>query len=247
MKVKLRNLAQSRMQCLPLFFVAWLFWGGQYSLSQNRIINDDQAPAWRFQLAAPGAPIEDKRTPAEIKIEDNFFDSNYGASDPIDGPQRMGTGRSGPASFDEDFPARVRDEVIVAHFTTWFAYLSSSHRSIYTVLNLQIDRIVADKGGHMTERSVIPFVIPGGRVVSFAGQQLTYGIRGVDFPLEPNKEYLIFLFQPSPSFYMYLKAWNVDKGVLEPTTAFDSYRISQGRSSHAGKYLESAISELTAH
>jgi hypothetical protein len=93
--------------------------------------NDDQAPAWRFQLPIAGSSSEDTRTPADIKTEDDYFDSCCGASDPLDGPQRAGIGVSGHASFDEDFPSRFRDEIVVAHFTTWTTHLSSSRHSIY--------------------------------------------------------------------------------------------------------------------
>jgi hypothetical protein len=119
------------------------------------------------------------------------------------------------------------------------------------IINLQIDHIVADKGAHMTEGPVIPLIIPGGTVTvsgPLTQPVLRYFIRGRDFPLYPNIKYLIFLnHQSTLPFYEYVKAWNVDKGVLEPATQFDAYRISQGRSSHAGKSLESAIGELTPH
>jgi hypothetical protein len=239
------------MQHLPLLVVACLVFGGCCSPAQSNTRNDDQAPAWRFQLPAAGSPSEDRRTPKDIKIEDDYFDSHCGASDPIGGPQRMVGGHSGHASFDEDFPVRFRDEVVVAHFTTWSTHLSSSRHSIYTIVNLQIDRIVADKDGHKTEGSVISLAVPGGTVLDPAPitrPVLSYCIQGKDFPLEPNIKYLIFLnHQPTLPFYVYMKAWNVDKGALEPTTAFDAYRISQGRSSHAGKSLKSAINELSSH
>jgi len=217
-------------------------------VAQSNTRNDDQAPVWRFQVPAVRSSNEDTRTPTEIKTEDDYFDSCCGASEPIGDPPRMGVGRSGHGVIDEDFPSRFRNEVVVAHFTTWTPHLSRSRRSIYTIINFQIDRIVADKGGHMTEGSLIPLAVPGGTVLAIPRPVLTFGIRGTDFPLEPNIKYLVFLTpQSALPFYMYVKAWSVDKGTLEPTTAFDTYRISQGRSSHAGKSLESAIGELTSH
>jgi hypothetical protein len=92
-------------------------------------------------------------------------------------------------------------------------------------------------------------VIPGGTVLAPGTQQvISHFIRAGDFPLEPNTEYLIFLHQePSLPFYQYVKAWKVDRGILEPVDKFDAFRISQGRSTYGGKSLESAISELNSH
>lgn len=238
-----------RMQCVSLLAATFLILGGRCSLSQSTPRNDDLPPAWRYQLPpAAGSANEDTRTPAEKEAEDDYFDSHFGVPDPLDGPQRgWAVGHSGPAVFDEDFPARFRDEIVVAHFTTWSTHLSSSHRSIYTIVNLQVDRVVADKSGHVTEGAVIPLAVPGGRARTLGGGVLTQFVSGRYFPLEPNIKYLIFLnTQPGLPFYWYVKAWNVDKGVLEPVTQFDAYRISQGHSSHAGRSLESAVGELSS-
>lgn len=218
--------------------------------SQGISNSEDKAPSWRYQPpAATASPTVDTRTPAEISFEDKYFDTYTGAADPLDGPQHRITGLSGHGVFDEDFPASFRDEVFVAHFSTWVSHLSSSRRSIYTTINLQVDRVVSDKDGHMSEGSVIPFIIPGGTALAPGTQKvLSYFIRAGDFPLEPDTEYLIFLDrQPQLPFYEYVKAWRVEKGVLEPVTKFDSFRISQGRSTHGGTTLESAIRELMAH
>jgi hypothetical protein len=95
----------------------------------------------------------------------------------------------------------------------------------------------------------LPFIVWGGTVLAPGTQKpLSYFIRADDFPLEPNTKYLLFLTRNAKlPFYEYLKAWNVDTGVLEPVTKFDTYRISQGRSPHAGRSLDSAIDELTSH
>ncbi len=190
----------------------------------------------------------DTRTPAEIHAEDNYFDTHYGASDPLDGPQRFWSGMSGHGYRDEDFPSDARDEVFVAHFSTWAAHLSESRLSIYTTINLQIDRVVVDKDRKFKQGSDIPLIVPGGTILApWTQKAFSYFIRADDFTLLPNTEYLIFLSrQPQLQFYNYIKAWKVDKGILEPAIRFDTFRMSQGRSTYGGKSLESAICYLTA-
>ncbi len=207
----------------------------------------EKAPAWRYQV--PASPMVDTRTTAEISAEDKYSDTCCGASDPLDGPQRMGIGRSGPAEFYEEFPARFRDEVVVAHFSTWTDHLSTSRCSIYTVVNLQIDRVVIDKVGELKAGETLPIFVPGGTVLApTTGKVISYFIRADDFPLEPNTEYLIFLNrQPPYPSYQYMKAWNVSKGVLEPTTSVDLSRVTHGLSTHNGESLEDAIHDLTSH
>ncbi len=245
--------SNSRVQYLQLIMFACLVFGGRTSLGQINADNYDRVPSWRLQPPAdPPSPTADTRTPAEINIEDNYFDSWTGAPDPLDGPpvQRPGTvGRSGDGGLDEDFPTRSRDEVVVAHFSTWLSHLSSSHRTIYTTVYLQVDRVVSDKGGHLVAGSVTPLLIPGGTILAPGTQKvISHFLRAVDFPLEPNTEYLIFLGQePSLPFYQYAKAWKVDKGILEPVNKYDAFRVAQGRSTHSGMSLESAINELNSH
>ena len=140
--------SNSRVQYLQLIMFACLVFGGRTSLGQINANNYDRVPSWRFQPPAdPPSPTADTRTPAEISIEDNYFDSWTGAPDPLDGPpvQRPGTVvGSSPGGLDQDFPIWSRDEVVVAHFSTWLSHLSSSHRAVYTTVYLQVDRVVSD-------------------------------------------------------------------------------------------------------
>lgn len=245
--------SNSRMQYLQWMMFACLVFGGRTSLGQINADNYDRVPSWRFQPPAdPPSPTADTRTPAEISIEDNYFDSWSEASDPLDGPpvQRPGTVvGSSPGGLDQDFPIWSRDEVVVAHFSTWLSHLSSSHRAVYTTVYLQVDRVVSDKSGQLVAGSVTPLLIPGGIILAPGTQKvISHLLRAGDFPLEPNTEYLIFLNQePSLPFYQYAKAWKVDKGILEPVNKYDAFRVAQGRSTHSGMSLESAINELNSH
>jgi hypothetical protein len=203
-------------------------------------------PSWRLEAPNRVVPLPpDPRDPANIEAEDAYFDRWAGAADPLDGPQSIGSGSSGPGEVREDFPA-VHEEVFVAHFSNWRSYLSQSRRSIYTIVNLVIDRVVSDKGGHITSGSTVSLAIPGGTVLAPTTEKtLSYFVRYGDFPLEPNTKYLIFLSSSNRPFFEYVQAWNVDKGVLEPITPYQSYRVSHGLASHGLENLEDAARDLT--
>lgn len=207
----------------------------------------EKAPSWRYKV--PASPTVDARTPSQVSADDQYFDTYFGAPDPLDGPQHMGAGMSAPGVFNEDFPARYRNEIVVAHFSTWSTYLTRSQHSVYTIVHLQIDRVVTDKDGKLKAGETIPLFVPGGTVRGpNTGKTISYLIRADDFPLEPNAEYLIFLGHPPqyPS-YNYVKAWKVENGVLRPATSLDAYRASHGLSTHNGDSLEDAIHGLTSH
>jgi hypothetical protein len=210
----------------------------------------EKAPAWRTRPPESTSSGVDNRSSAEIDIADRYFDQWTGATDPLDGPQHTATYHSSfHKEVDEDFPSKYRDEVVIAHFSTWVPHLSGSHRSIYTTVNLQIDRVISDKDGHLKEGSVVPLLVPGGTLTIPGTQRvISTAIRGDDFPLEPNTQYLVFLgYRPLVlPFYEYVKAWKIDAGVLAPVSRFDAFRVSQGRSAHNGVFLESAIRELSS-
>jgi hypothetical protein len=222
---------------------------------------EDNPPAWR--LKPPDPQVADPRSPAELSSLGEYFDFGAGASDPLDGPPSGMTHYSSAYQESDygDFPVD-RDEVVVAHFSTWTSRLSDSHLSIYTTVNLQIDRVVTDKSGTLAGGLTIPLSIPGGTIrLPGTERTISHFVRLRDFPLEPNTKYLIFLsyrpmegplqagVRPIPLFYFfeYVKAWKVDQDVLTPLTRFDRARASQGKPSHVRASLESAISELTSH
>ena len=223
-----------------------------YSLSARTqsTYQPEKAPSWRYKV--PASPAVDTRTAAEMRADDQYFDTYFGSPDPLDGPQTYRTGRSGPGVVNEDFPTLLRDEVVVAHFSTWSTHLTSSRHSIYTIVNLQIDRVVTDKDGKLKAGETLHLLIPGGTVrIPRTGKIVSYFLSYVwadYFPLEPNTKYLIFLAHdpPHPS-YQYVKAWNVDKGILRPVSETDKYRASRELSTHNGESLEDAIRELTSH
>jgi hypothetical protein len=206
-------------------------------------------PSWRSQAPNPSLLQQpDTRTVADANYEDTYFDSHAGAADPLDGPQSMEAMMSAHGESQEDFPANARDEVFVAHFSNWASYLSHSRRSIYTIVNLIVDRVVTDKDGHITPGYTIPLAIPGGTVIAPGTQKvLSYFVRFGDFPLEPNTKYLVFLTHRNRPFFEYSQAWNVDKGVLEPVTPYQAYKVSHGIAPHAMGNLENAVRDLTSH
>jgi hypothetical protein len=214
--------------------------------------SEPPAPSWRYQPPSSGTSSSaDTRSPEQKEDADKYFDSIAGSADPLDGPQRfIRGGGSRVYKRDEDFPSLALDEVVVGHFSTWNSYISSSKHSIYTVVNLHIDRVVSSKSGLLYGGPEVPVYITGGTIVlPKSGKVYSYWIRSRDeFPLEPNIEYLIFLDRGNPaSFYQYVKAWQIDSGVLRPVTERDRYAVSLKRSTHNGMTMESAIEELRSH
>jgi hypothetical protein len=212
----------------------------------------DSPPAWRLQTPALSMQaIDDTRSPGEIRIEDEYFDFSIGAGDPLDGPQTRSTYSSAYVDGDlGDFPPDDRGEIVVGHFSTWISHLSSSHLSIYTTVNLHVDRVVNDKNGELTNGCVVPLIIPGGTVrLGNTQRVISAFVRRRDFPLDPNQSYLLFLsYRPKQlPFYEYVKAWGIEKDALVPIAHFDIDRASQGKQTHSGIPLGTAIQELKGH
>lgn len=219
------------------------------SLQSQQPTASEKAPAWRYQPQATNST--DTRTPADIAIEDAAYDFGFGGSGPIDKPQTERRYSSAHADVDSgDFPTHSSTEAVVAaHFTSWTVHLSKSHRSVYTIINLEIDRVISDADGHLSKGSTIPLGIPGGTVIlPGTGQVVSYEIARHNFPCEPKTQYLMFLsYRPqSLPFYEFAKVWKIDNGVLSPTSHFDIDRASRGEKSHAGTSLDSAIREITS-
>jgi hypothetical protein len=187
-----------------------------------------KAPAWRYRPYDPKVlPSIDSRSAADIALGDEYFDQWIGAFDPLDGPkQRYTRGMSGHGEGGaEDFPNAYKGEVVVAHFTRWESRFTGTHRSIYTIVHLQVDRVVASKTGKLTVNSTVPLFIMGGTVLKSpatdpgSSQTISYFMSKSDFPLEPNTEYLIFLsYEGRLKIFQYIKAWRIVNNLLEPVT-----------------------------
>jgi outer membrane cobalamin receptor len=230
----------------------WLLYAGASVAQQPASITplsgqSEKAPAWRYELQAIDST--DTRTPPDIETIDNAFDFGFGAAAPLDLPQTETHYSSARADIDSgDFPPHDLTElIVVAHFTSWTVHLSGSHRSVYTIVNLQIDSIVAGTDPHLLAGSTIPLGIPGGTVtLPGTGTVISYEIARHSFPCEPNTQYLMFLRDRPASlpYYEFAKAWKIDNEVISPTSHFDIDRASRGEKSHAGTSLASAINEI---
>lgn len=233
-----------RMRLVLSVIVASLAFGSRMSPARDN--THEKGPAWRYQLPAPS--LSDSRDRSESDEEDAYFDKWFGSASPLESPQVGQQYSSASAELDSgDFPLNSSNVIVVAHFNTWNSYLSSSHRSVYTIVNLQIDRVIADKTATLAPGEIVQLAIPGGTVsVSDKGKTLSWGIRAFAFPCEPGPEYLMFLsYRPKQvTFLEYEKAWLVDHGTLQPVSRFDIDRHLKGEPSHAGSSLESAIQEI---
>jgi hypothetical protein len=208
--------------------------------------NDDQARDaqrraacdWRF-VPQPLPP--DPTDPQEKALLDkrghaSDLGNPYGG--PLDQPQhsQSGGGQGSSTGIRSEIPYVPGRPVVVATFKSFQTYLSSSHRSIYTVGKLDVEQVLDPGDQGVTAGQLIDLGMRGGAVQLSDGRVLRYGVDpDEDYCIEPGHRYLFILdFDDDSAEFGYRKIWELKEGLAVSYSPDDVDRVREGKSVLAG-------------
>jgi hypothetical protein len=180
---------------------------------------------------------------------DSIFDSAIGSPAPLT-PANAGSSHMSQVSYYGDLPEipALTDSslVIVGRFVGFQSILSSSHRSVYTEIDVAVQQVI----GGLMQRSLGPgnhltILIPGGTVDLGGGAIVSYLTDGQDYSLQPNHSYLLILkHQPKGDFFTVEREWDITGGVARPNSPYEAERLAKGKSRVSGLLVPDAIAEV---
>jgi hypothetical protein len=126
------------------------------------------------------------------------------------------------------------DAVVVGDFVDYHAYLSTTHRSIYTEISVKVERVLKDTPKPILVGANIYVLEPGGAVRLANGITVREDLERA-FSIQPGERYLMFLsYNADGDFYTLTKAWLLVDGTAAPVAPDDVERARRGRSAYAG-------------
>jgi hypothetical protein len=156
----------------------------------------------------------------------------------------IGIGITGDSLNAEELPVQKSDVIAIATFTSYSVHLTPSKRGIYTIENLNIEKVVLDRANRLLKTTSIPVLELGGSAILPSGESITIGIPSSEYSIIPNHKYLVFLnYSPEGAFYDIRKSWDLTTGIATPNSPDDEDRLKSGLSEAAG-LSESAILSL---
>jgi hypothetical protein len=167
----------------------------------------------------------------------------------------MGHGQSsGSRGVYSGIPFVSGEAIAVANFQSYQAYLTPSHRSIYTIVKLQIEQVLSTGEQVLNAGQVIDLMMSGGTLRLRDGRVVTYGILPEDalYCIQPGHRYLLLLkfnkeldtFRRDESIF-----WDVTSGAAIPSPT--ARNISEGQTVLAGlpekRFLELVRQAIDQH
>ncbi len=204
--------------------------------------------AWRH---APQIPTSEPTDPHErqvfIKRSLEFDRTSFNG--PLDQPPTpgMGTGRSfgdvGSGQHPE-IPFYPHEAIIVGTFTGFQTYITPSHRSIFTVVRVEIDRMILSGNPGDREGKDIALLLNGGTAIFPNGQVISSGLypKMANQTIQPGHTYLLVLESNRDlDGFFDEKAWDLTNGVAQPLDSLDVERMKEGKAKVGGLPKEQAL------
>lgn len=204
-----------------------------------------------WQHVAMPLPKQQALSPTELAARGAYFDKLIGYRYPLDtagkDAERVGFSFE-PAHLGEVPIVGVQQMVAVGTFVGFQPELSTTRRSIYTVIHFGVERTVRNHTSKTTVPKTIDVLVPGGTVLLATGKVISYAVTPDPNALIPGQRYVALLtYHPDGDFYTCAKSWLVRNGKVWPNTLGDLIRQRQGRSSYSGAELFKFLSIFSPH
>ncbi len=200
----------------------------------------DPANSWMRTPVTPGNERDPQ--PAARMARDNYWDNLIGASAPLFEPSAQA--RQMPIADMKSLPPEVPElgltrVLMIGKFERYRSFISASARSVYTEIDIRVDRAFAGTGGpYVNENSVVQIERPGGTVNTPWGKVLSYVIRPSEYDFQPGHTYLVLAsYHREGDFYTVNDKrgrWDLTTGTAIPDTSIEVIRTRKGLSQLSG-------------
>jgi hypothetical protein len=211
----------------------------------------DATDAWR---QVPQVPAPEPADPHELQVflrRAQEFDRTSFTHWPLDKPPSangMGTGMSfgalGPGPHPE-IPFYPHESIVVGTFTGFQTYVTPSHWSIFTVVRLEIDRVLLWGDSGVSEGADVDLLLNGGTVIFLNGEVVSSDLYAgmANRTIQPGHTYLLILGfdRGLEAFWGGAKAWDLTAGVAQPLDGLDIERTKEGKSRVGGLPKDQAL------
>ncbi len=239
---------------------------GQSNIERNETAESNDA--WRFVAQeVPPEPSDPREKELLVMRGSDEGNPNLTPLDrptpdkptpgPLDQILPADTTRHGGSSSRGAFsaiPFGSGEAVAVADFQSYQAYLTPSHRSIYTIAKLEIEQVLYTGDQALNARQMIDLMMRGGTLRLSDGRVVTYGILPEDarYCIQPGHRYLLLLGfdKESDAFHREENIfWDITTGVAVPSPTARS--VSVGRTALASlpeqRFLELVRQAIDQH
>jgi hypothetical protein len=218
---------------------------GQSNIERNQTA--ERNDAWRFvPQELPPKPSDPREKELLVMRGSDEGNPNLTPLDqpvsdkPILGPLNqllpadpVGHGQSsGSRGYYGGIPFVGGEAIAIANFKSYQGYLTPSHRSIYTIVKLEIEQVLYAGEQVLNADQVIDLMMSGGTLRLSDGRVVTYGIwpENPRYCIQPGHRYLLLLgfdkesdtFHRDESIF-----WDITTGAAVPSPTARNIRVGQ--------------------